>query len=136
MYLNNCIKNIKTNKPELKEEQIEISDEASDYIAELADGGLRDALGYLDQLSKESTKITVKTIQECFGLIGNDTIENIFKFLNNSELDEIINIFNNLFIYNPLKIKFILPFPYIFFKQPYINKYIVAYILKLNFILF
>ena len=47
-----------------------------------------------------------------------------------------INIFNNLFIYNPLKIKFILPFPYIFFKQRYINKYIVAYILKLNFILF
>ncbi len=79
-----------------KEEQIEISDEASDYIAELADGGLRDALGYLDQLSKENTKITVKTIQECFGLIGNDTIENIFKFLNNSELDEIINIFNEI----------------------------------------
>ena len=50
-----------------KEENIEIEEDALKYIAELADGGMRDALSVLDQLSKEKQKITVDLIQQTFG---------------------------------------------------------------------
>ena len=66
-----------------KEENIDIEKSAAEYIADLADGGMRDALGYLDQLSKENKKITTELIQNCFGIIGDSTIEE-YKIYNNN----------------------------------------------------
>lgn len=79
-----------------KNEDINIDNQAAEYIAELADGGMRDALGYLDQLSKESKPITTELIQNCFGIIGDSTIEEIFKNAENGQIENITNIFNDI----------------------------------------
>ena len=79
-----------------KEENIEIDESAAEYIADLADGGMRDALGYLDQLSKENKKITTEIIQNCFGVIGDSTIEEIFLTAKEENLENLQNIFNDI----------------------------------------
>ena len=79
-----------------KNEDINIDNQAAEYIAELADGGMRDALGYLDQLSKEAKPITTELIQNCFGIIGDSTIEEIFKNAKNGQIENITNIFNDI----------------------------------------
>lgn len=79
-----------------KNEDINIDNQATEYIAELADGGMRDALGYLDQLSKEAKPITTELIQNCFGIIGDSTIEEIFKNAEKGQIENITNIFNDI----------------------------------------
>lgn len=79
-----------------KEENIDIDESAAEYIADLADGGMRDALGYLDQLSKENKKITTEIIQNCFGIIGDSTIEEIFLTAKEENLENLQNIFNDI----------------------------------------
>lgn len=79
-----------------KEENIEIDQAAAEYIADLADGGMRDALGYLDQLSKENKRITTEIIQNCFGIISDNTIEEIFTSANNGNIEQVTNIFNDI----------------------------------------
>ena len=79
-----------------KAENIDIDESATEYIAELADGGMRDALGYLDQLSKENKKITTEIIQNCFGIISDNTIEEIFKSAVSGNINNIANIFNDI----------------------------------------
>lgn len=78
------------------EENIDIDESAADYIADLSDGGMRDALGYLDQLSKENKKITTEVIQNCFGIISDNTIEEIFKSASSGNIETITNIFNDI----------------------------------------
>lgn len=79
-----------------KEENIDIDESAAEYIADLADGGMRDALGYLDQLSKENKKITTEIIQNCFGIIGDSTIEEIFLSAKEENLENLQNLFNDI----------------------------------------
>ena len=79
-----------------KEENIDIEKSAAEYIADLADGGMRDALGYLDQLSKENKKITTELIQNCFGIIGDSTIEEIFLSAKEENLENLQNIFDDI----------------------------------------
>ena len=79
-----------------KEENIDIDESAAEYIADLADGGMRDALGYLDQLSKENKKITTEIIQNCFGIISDSTIEEIFLTAKEENLENLQNIFNDI----------------------------------------
>ncbi len=76
------------------EENINITDEAADYIAILADGGMRDALSILDQLSKENTEITKDLIIETFGIITENDVEQIFKYLSEGNIKELESIFN------------------------------------------
>ena len=75
-----------------KEENIEIEEDALKYIAELADGGMRDALSVLDQLSKEKQKITVDLIQQTFGVISLQDISRIFELLNENTIKVIIGV--------------------------------------------
>ena len=79
-----------------KEENIDIDESAAEYIADLADGGMRDALGYLDQLSKENKKITTEIIQNCFGIIGDSTIEEIFLTAKEENLENLQNILERM----------------------------------------
>ena len=79
-----------------KEENIDIEKSAAEYIADLADGGMRDALGYIDQLSKKNKKITTELIQNCFGIIGDSTIEEIFLSAKEENLENLQNIFDDI----------------------------------------
>ena len=77
-----------------KEENIKINDEAADYLAILADGGMRDALSLLDQLSKENEEITKDLIQQTFGIITENDVEEIFDYISKKDITSIENIFN------------------------------------------
>ncbi len=78
-----------------KNEKIKITEEAASDIALLADGGMRDALSILDQLSKENEEITTKTIEETFGVINTNIINNIFDALTTADISGINRIFDD-----------------------------------------
>ena len=70
-----------------KEEKIDITDDAINEICVISEGGLRDALGILDQLSSQNSKITLDIVQKNFNIVGTSTINDILEsfFDNNSE---------------------------------------------------
>ena len=79
-----------------KLENIEIEDSAIEEIAIYSDGGMRDALSILDQLSKLNTKITQDLVLNSTGLISNKQINELLNSLEKENIDEIINFINLL----------------------------------------
>lgn len=68
-----------------KQEAIEIADEAKYAIARVAEGGLRDALQILEQLSLLGEKITVNHVLEMSGSIGSSDLVNILRAVQASD---------------------------------------------------
>ena len=61
-----------------KEQNIDIEEDAVQIIARVADGGLRDALGILDQCAAlTEEKITAAAVRESLGLVGQEWIGDI-----------------------------------------------------------
>lgn len=77
-----------------KNEKIKITDEAAKYLAILADGGMRDALSLLDQLSKENIEITKDLVQKNFGIVTETDIKSIFDNLETANIDQLNIIFD------------------------------------------
>ena len=78
------------------EEKIEYEIDGLQEIATLADGGLRDALSILDQLSKNEEIITSALVSKEIGSISNKKIEDLLIYLDKNDIDNIENFFNNL----------------------------------------
>ena len=74
------------------QENIGIEDAALDEIAYLADGGMRDALSILDQLSAVNTKITLDVVITHFGSISMTKIVDLLNAVDKSDNKTIINI--------------------------------------------
>ncbi|MFI3260783.1 MAG: DNA polymerase III subunit gamma/tau [bacterium] len=66
-------------------ENINITKEALVEIAKISDGGLRDSLSLLDQLSKENEMITEDVVANYTGSVSFKVIENLFESLDNSD---------------------------------------------------
>jgi len=80
-----CLENI------VKEEKIKIDSEAIDEIIINANGGMRDAIGMLDQaFAFCDKKITVQDIQELSGSISNKEITNYFIDVINKNYEKVI----------------------------------------------
>ena len=66
---------------ETRTDEIEYTDDALKYIAQLANGGMRDAITKLDTVLGYSNNITVSNVTECLGLVSLrfqlDIIQNI-----------------------------------------------------------
>ncbi len=71
-------------------ENIKITDEALEEIAYLSEGGLRDALSLLDQLSSENEEITIDKILANYGSISSLFIKSIVENLENNDAEKII----------------------------------------------
>ena len=71
-------------------ENIDIDDDALIEIAQYSDGGLRDALSILDQLSKFNEKITVDIVLKTIGLVSSSQVENLLNYVENNDVDNII----------------------------------------------
>ena len=56
------------------EEKIDLKEDAALLIARIADGGMRDALSLLDLCWAHSSEITLKTVSEVAGLVGQDAL--------------------------------------------------------------
>ena len=59
---------------ELDDGEREISEEAVEYIAKLADGGLRDAITLLDKCLSYSTELTVENVVKALGVANYDVM--------------------------------------------------------------
>lgn len=73
-----------------KLEKISITQEAINEIVILAEGGSRDALNILDQLSKLGTKIDVDTITHSYGMLTRHEINCLLQALNDGKIQELI----------------------------------------------
>ena len=79
-----------------EQENIKITDEAMLEIAYLSEGGLRDALSLLDQLSTENDEITLDNILDNYGSISSLFIKNLIENIENNDVDNIILAMNEL----------------------------------------
>ncbi len=79
-----------------QKEKITIEDQALFGIANLSAGGLRDALGYLDQLTSLSDKITIDDVNQNYGGISEKEIGNLVEALESNQLEELIKIIKSI----------------------------------------
>ncbi len=79
-----------------KSENINITDDALEEISYLADGGMRDALSILDQLSKASDKIDIDVIKNNYGTVTIDEIMELYNNILHNDIDLLVNNLNNI----------------------------------------
>lgn len=77
-------------------EKWKIDDEASEYIGELADGSMRDALNILEQVSTNKSSINIQTIQNLYGLIDDNDIKKIFEHIKNNDIKKLNELVNKI----------------------------------------
>ena len=88
-----------------KEENIKIEDDVIELIANLSDGGLRDAINLLDQVnSMDKKEITRTDVLNLVGVLNEDDIFNIFNYIVNCDVKNIIDYIEN---YNEKGINYI-----------------------------
>lgn len=75
-----------------EQEKIKITDQALNEIVYLSNGGLRDALSILDQISSDDKEITIEDVNDMFGGISNHQIELLMKAYENAEAEEIAKL--------------------------------------------
>lgn len=78
------------------EENINASDEALAEIALISNGGMRDSLGMLDQLSTTNDEVTLELVSEYFGSISMKKIDEIISQLENGSINELIESLENI----------------------------------------
>lgn len=85
--MRNCLKNI------IKNENIDITEDALIEIIENSKGGMRDAIGMLDQaFAFCDNEITIEDVQELSGTVSNREVINFFEKLLLKKYDEIVEI--------------------------------------------
>lgn len=72
-----------------KLENIDIEEDALIEIEKMSNGCLRDALSYLDKISKHNCKIDVKLLEENFGVLDKRKLDNLYNFILQSNLQNI-----------------------------------------------
>lgn len=89
-------------------ENIKIDQEALEEIAYISDGGMRDALSILDQLSSNTSTITINDVIEHFGSVSKKQINDLYDLVLKNDVDnfdEAMKKFKNLAIDYKLLIK-------------------------------
>jgi DNA polymerase-3 subunit gamma/tau len=81
----------------IKEEKIEIDDEAIKVIAESAEGGMRDAISLLDQvISYSDTTVTVDDVHAIRGTVSNERLLEIAQSIFNNDSVQAIQLLDEL----------------------------------------
>jgi len=75
-------------------ENIKITDEALDLIATISDGGMRDSISLLDQLTAYTTEeITEKDVHEVNGTINDENLKKIVEAMYEKNIVSLFNLF-------------------------------------------
>ena len=78
------------------EEKINITDDALDEIALISAGGMRDALGILDQLSSGNNEITADIVTSNFGSVSTSRIDEIIDSIFLGNIDELVRLLDDI----------------------------------------
>ncbi|MBP9770752.1 DNA polymerase III subunit gamma/tau, partial [Candidatus Gracilibacteria bacterium] len=78
-------------------EGIVAEDQALEAISKYVDGGLRDAIGLLEQLTLDN-KLNLERVQGLLGISGLSLLENMYEALMNNKTKEALSIVNELHI--------------------------------------
>ena len=78
---------IKRLKYVVENEKIAIDDDALEEIAYISDGGMRDALSILDQLSSTTEKISINDVIEHFGSVSKKQINDLYSLILENNVD-------------------------------------------------
>ena len=78
------------------EEKINITDDALDEIALISAGGMRDALGILDQLSSGNNEITAGIVTSNFGSVSTSRIDEIIDSIFLGNIDELVRLLDDI----------------------------------------
>lgn len=81
----------------LEGENIHCEREALELVASLADGGMRDALSMLEQCLAYSSHLTVKDINEIYGIVSSAQKLSFLKSLMNKDIPVILNRIEEMF---------------------------------------
>ncbi len=79
-----------------KKEKIKIEDSAINEIALISAGGMRDALGMLDQLSSDDSKITLDRVSSYFGSVSVKRVDELLEALGNSDVQLLLDIISDI----------------------------------------
>lgn len=92
------VKEIKSNLTSIAEkEKIAIEEEALNLVAEASDGGMRDAIGILDQVNSYSTKeITLEDVNNVTGRISNQKLIELMQVINDNNAAKAVELTNDL----------------------------------------
>ncbi|MBX4201512.1 DNA polymerase III subunit gamma/tau [Candidatus Saccharibacteria bacterium] len=74
-----------------KQEQIEISPEALEILAEWGSGSFRDSISYLDQLSSYGKRITADDVVNLLGLPAKAEIEKLYSYLESADAPSVLS---------------------------------------------
>ncbi len=85
----NCLEKI------CKEENIHYEDGVLEEIAYLSEGGMRDALSLLDQLSKNTDNISLELVENQIKIVSQSTIEELFQNIESNDIDNVIKEIDN-----------------------------------------
>lgn len=81
-----------------KNESIKIDEEVLESIAELSDGGLRDAVGMLDKLNAYSnSNISVEDFEKVNGIVSNSQKNQFLDYIYKKNVEEIISFIDNIY---------------------------------------
>lgn len=67
-------------------------DDAVDYIAKLSDGGMRDAIAYLEKVASYSTDLTLDNVLNALGNYSYETFFNLINFIIDGKEADMLNI--------------------------------------------
>ncbi len=79
-----------------KLENITITEDALKEIVKLSNGCLRDALSYLDKISKFDLNITSELIEKNFGILSGSKLDNLYKQIRSSNIEQINIVVNEI----------------------------------------
>ena len=79
-----------------KLENIDIEDSALDAIDKMSNGCLRDALSFLDKISKYDCKIDVNLLEKNFGIIEKTKLEELYNNITKGNFKKINSIIENI----------------------------------------
>ncbi len=79
-----------------KQEKIKIDEDAINEIALISAGGMRDALGMLDQLSSDDSKITLDRVSSYFGSVSVKRVDELLDALGNNDPASLIEIIKDI----------------------------------------
>ncbi len=75
-------------------ENIKITSDALEEIAYLSEGGMRDALSLLDQLSKSGEEITIEFVDENIRTVSIKNIKELLDTIENNDSEKCLNLLN------------------------------------------